>query len=81
VRGRGWRKGGEMTRTLYAHMNKIKIKKTNIQNNFVHFMEISFPMVKSQKYKLFINFTQVMSTASYQSFTPHFSLLQLSLLL
>jgi hypothetical protein len=30
-RGRGWRvrekvKGGEMTQTLYAHMNKIKIK-------------------------------------------------------
>jgi hypothetical protein len=22
---RGWRKGGEMTQTLYAHMNKIKI--------------------------------------------------------
>jgi hypothetical protein len=24
---RGWGKGGEMTQTLYAHMNKIKIKK------------------------------------------------------
>jgi hypothetical protein len=24
---RGWRKGGEMTQTLYAHMNKIKIEK------------------------------------------------------
>jgi hypothetical protein len=23
----GWRKGGEMTQILYAHMNKIKIKK------------------------------------------------------
>jgi hypothetical protein len=23
----GWGKGGEMTQTLYAHMNKIKIKK------------------------------------------------------
>jgi hypothetical protein len=22
----GWGKGGEMTQTLYAHMNKIKIK-------------------------------------------------------
>jgi hypothetical protein len=22
---RGWGKGGEMTQTLYAHMNKIKI--------------------------------------------------------
>jgi hypothetical protein len=29
VRGleRGWGEGGEMTQTLYAHMNKIKIKK------------------------------------------------------
>jgi hypothetical protein len=26
-RGREWEKGGEMTQTLYAHMNKIKIKK------------------------------------------------------
>jgi hypothetical protein len=26
-RGRGWGKEGEMTQTLYAHMNKIKIKK------------------------------------------------------
>jgi hypothetical protein len=25
--GRGWGKGGEMTKTLYAQMNKIKIKK------------------------------------------------------
>jgi hypothetical protein len=29
-RGRGWGKGGEMTQTLYAHMNKkIKIKKNS----------------------------------------------------
>jgi hypothetical protein len=27
VGGGGGRKGGEMTQTLYAHMNKIKIKK------------------------------------------------------
>jgi hypothetical protein len=26
-RWRGWGKGGEMTQILYAHMNKIKIKK------------------------------------------------------
>jgi hypothetical protein len=25
--GRWWGKGGEMIQTLYAHMNKIKIKK------------------------------------------------------
>jgi hypothetical protein len=25
--GRGWGKGGEVTQTMYAHMNKIKIKK------------------------------------------------------
>jgi hypothetical protein len=25
-RGTDWGKGGEMTQTLYAHMNKIKIK-------------------------------------------------------
>jgi hypothetical protein len=25
--GEGGRRGGEMTQTLYAHMNKIKIKK------------------------------------------------------
>jgi hypothetical protein len=28
-KGGGGGKGGEMTQTLYAHMNKIKIKKYN----------------------------------------------------
>jgi hypothetical protein len=26
--GKGWGEGGEMTQTLYGHMNKIKIKET-----------------------------------------------------
>jgi hypothetical protein len=31
VKGGGWRQGGEMTETLYAHMNKIlKTKKQKI---------------------------------------------------
>jgi hypothetical protein len=28
----GWGKGGEMTQALYAHMNKIKIKKNKYSN-------------------------------------------------
>jgi hypothetical protein len=30
-KGGGWGKGGEMTQTLYAHMNKIKIKNKKIK--------------------------------------------------
>jgi hypothetical protein len=33
VSGGGGGKGGEMTQTLYAHMNKIKILKKNNPNN------------------------------------------------
>jgi hypothetical protein len=29
---REWGKGGEITQTLYAHMNKIKIKKNKVPN-------------------------------------------------
>jgi hypothetical protein len=37
-KGRGGGKGGEMTQTLYAHMNKIKIKKKiNLKNKLKNF--------------------------------------------
>jgi hypothetical protein len=32
-RRRGWGKGEEMTQTLYAHMNKIKIKEKEKKND------------------------------------------------
>jgi hypothetical protein len=32
-RGRGWGQGGEMTQTLYAHMNNKKYKKNQKSKN------------------------------------------------
>jgi hypothetical protein len=56
-REREWRKGGEMTQTLYAHMNKIKIflKTMKMQKKmefvFVNFDDHDEDQIVIQKYR------------------------------